>query len=580
MISKDVQVLRALNHLRATHLPSYVALRMLLESVDPTRWASLIDAMVLQATIRKRHRVLELKRFKSHDGNKAIYRNYFIASPSVALADACALALLHDAGALQRQEDVFSYRPPQSRSYGRNFEFFADGYRERNDAIAAAMAAPNQVAVITDIENFYPSIDGTNALRMLLERFQATKLATKQNARVVESAARRAISDAAGGLLIGMEMSHALATVFLSSLDEAMRTRYPSKYFRYVDDIVIVVSPKEVDDALSALDNELELLGLKRNSRKDAVADVAEWGGYRDATKRSEGGGIDCLRQLKFRLKLFLARHPIRLNELGSALRSRNIYLPLDQLMAASSDVSWRQRVREFVRNDWKVIHGYQFDRLEDVVRAAVKCREEVLRLLNDVLAVGIVGDPGAVARRWNIQRARFAINRAFYFADTSNLASIIEFTKGVEELYEARVVCEALLGNFTNLALTPGPAVAAATQLLSLRLTEVPDGVSAIALFGGFQVVADFDAHLSLRGLAAPSTSGPDWPDDLRGLIAFLHNERIDLDGRAAGYGAEVSSLAINYSPSRAREMARTRFMTAESVVFDALSLDSAYGS
>lgn len=576
----DVLILRALNYLRSTHLPSYVALRMLLESVDPRRSKSIVDALIMQATIRKQDRVLELQRFKSHDGSKATYRNYFVPSPSGALADAQALGLLHEANALERHADIFSYRPPPSRGYGRNFEYFADGYRERNDAIAAALAADNKVAVITDIANFYPSIDGESALQKLLERLASTGLATTRDSRIVEAAARRAISDEIGGLRVGMEMSHALASVYLNSLDDSMRAKFPSRYFRYVDDVVIVASPIEIDGALAALDNELALLGLKRNPRKDAIADNAEWGGYRAATKRSMTGGVDCLRQLKFRVKLFLSRHPNLLSQLGEVFESRNIYLPLDQLMSASADVGWRRRVLEFIRNDWRVVLDYRFDRLEDVVSAAVECRAEILNLLGVVLARGVTGDAGAIARRWHVQSARFAINRALYFVDQSDLASIIEFTKGADELFEARVVCEALSGNFAGLALTPGPAVAAGTQLLSLRRTDVPDDVAAISLFGGSQVAADFEAHLSLRGLSTAFGDTADWPDDLRGLIALTRNERVELRNRMPRYGAEVSSLAINYSSNRAKEIAKTRFMSTESVVLDALSLDSAYGS
>ncbi len=579
-MNNDVLVLRSLNYLRSTHLPSYVALRMLLESVDPTRLELVVDALVMQATMRKHDRVLALRRFKSHDGDRATYRDYFVPSPTSVLADTYALGVLHDADVLQRHEDVFSYRPPPTHSYGRNFEYFADGYRARNDMIAAALGSGDAIALVTDITNFYPSVDGERALAKLLESFSRSGLATRRDSKIVEVAARRAISDDTGGLQVGLELSHALASVYLRPLDEKMRAQFPSRYFRYVDDVVIVVNPQEVSGALAALDRELKLLGLKRNPKKDSIANGMEWGGYRAATKRSITGSGDCLRELKFRTKLFLARHPDQAAGLGQALLSQNVYLPLDQLMSASRDFNWRRQVLEFFRSNWRVVLKYRFDVIEDIAAAAAKCRTEILALLTLVLSRGIAGDPGSIVRRWQVQSARFAINRALYFADSSDLTSIVQFTKDVEELFEAKVVCEALGGDFSGLALTPGPAVAAGAQLLSLRGVVVPEDVAAMSLLGGVQVGADFEAHLALRGLVEPFGDVEDWPDDLRGLIALSRSERVEFRGRIPRYGDEVSSLATNFSSERAREIAKTRFMSAESIVLDALSLDSGYGS
>lgn len=582
MTDVDILVLRALNQLRTTHLPSYVALRMLLESSAQNRYASIIDAVITQATIRKKDRILELRRFKSTDGTKLEYRKFFVPSPSSALADSYALSCLHEKGVLKRYGDVFSYRPPPSRDYGRSFEHFAEGYRERNDLIASALAASSDsVAIVTDIANFYPSIDGEKAVRKLVDAMKQVGSLTSRQIKVAEAAALRAVSVEEGGLRVGLDMSHALASLYLTEFDQELRGSFPGRYFRYVDDVVIVVPPSDAEGALVALDRQLELLGLKRNSKKDAIADSAEWSGYLSAVKRSmPGNGVDCLRQLKFRIKLFLARHPEQVAQLDVALRSSGVYLPIEQLFHGSRELGWRQRVVEFVRGGWKVVHRHRFERLDDIVLAAARCRDEMLELLSAVMSRGITGESGSVARRWQVQGARFAINRALYFADSMNLRALIAFTEGVGELAEANAVCRALTGDFSKLALTPGPAVAAGTQLLALRGESVSEAAVALSYLGGAEVAADFEAHLSLRGLATPPAPTDGWPDDLRGLVALARSAHMDRGLRASRYGEEVSALAANYPPARAQAIAKTRFMVAESVVLDALSLDSAYGS
>lgn len=580
MTDTRVIVLRALNHLRTAHLPSYVALRMLLEAAAPDRLHDIIDAVVVQTAVRKRDRILELRRFKSRDGNHVDYRGYFVPSPSSALADSYALACLHDSGVLRRSPDVFSYRPPLGQDYGRNFEHFADGYRERNRLIADALESSDDlVALVTDIAKFYPSIDGVRAVQRLSAEMDRVGTLSHRQIKVVLAAAKRAICVDTGGLRIGLEMSHALASLYLAGLDHELRSRFPGRYFRYVDDIVIVVPRGNDQEALTALDGQLEKLSLTRNPKKDAIAELEEWRGFVAAGKRSVGTSVDCLRDLKFRIKLFLARNPHQVEALSSALKKDGIYLPIEQLQHASGVSSWRQRISDFVRSGWQVVHRYRFDKVGDVASAASQCRIEILQLLRAVMTAGVADGSGSVARRWQVQGARLAINRALYFADSNVLNEIIDFTSEVAELAEANAVCRALTGDFAMLVVTPGPAVAAASQLLALRGGVVPDEVIALSLLGGAEVSADFQAHVSLRGLALPSIGVEGWSGDLRSLVEFGRGRSCGRD-RVSRYGEEISALRVNYSLGDAQAIARTRFMSAETIVLDALTLDSAYGS
>lgn len=580
MTDTRIIILRALNHLRTAHLPSYVALRMLLEAAAPERLEAIIDAVLVQTAVRKRDRILKLRRFKSRDGNHVDYRGYFVPSPSSALSDSYALACLHDGGVLRRSPDVFSYRPPPSQDYGRNFEHFADGYLERNRLVASALqSSDGLVALVTDIEKFYPSIDGDRAVQRLCAEIDRVGTLSHRQIRIALAAAKRAICVDTGGLRIGLEMSHALASLYLTGLDHELRSRFPGRYFRYVDDIVVVVPLGNEQEALNALDGQLEKLSLRRNPKKDAIAELEEWRGFVVAGRRSVGNSADCLRDLKFRIKLFLARNPQQAEQLSSALKKGGIYLPIEQLQHASGVSSWRQKVSDFVRGGWQVVHRYRFDNVGDVASAASQCKIEILQLLRAVMNSGVADGSGSVARRWKVQGARLAINRALYFADSDVLSEIIDFTDGVAELAEANAVCRALAGDFAMLVATPGPAVAAASQLIALRGSVVPDDVIALSFHEGAEVSADFQAHVSLRGLALPSIAAEGWSSDLRSLVEFGSGRSSGRD-RISQYGEEISALRVNYSLGDAQAIARTRFMSAETIVLDALSLDSAYGS
>lgn len=582
MVSAEITSLRALNYLRATHLPSYVALRCLMQTTAPGRFESILETIVTQATIRRHPRVLNLRRFKALENDRYIYRSYFVPAPSAALADAYALGVLHNTQVVKRYSDVFSYRPPPSPSYRRNYEHFSSGYKERNHAVATALVDNELVAVVTDIKSFYPSISANVAVNSLMSRCSALGVISGRDLAIVQACAERSalLEGEGGGLGIGMEMSHALANQYLLDADHILRNHFPSRYFRYVDDIVLVVKRSEVRSALSFLDETLANLGLERNPDKDCISDRSEWSLFEMIGKRSSNESGDCLANLKFRIKLFLARNPDSLVDLREGLQSGNVHLPLDQLMQGASELSWRLRVSDFLRRGWKVLLRYRFDSLGDVLAAAFECRSEVLGVLSRNLENGVAEEIGLVARRWRIQALRFSINRAFYFADDPMLRRIASFAGVIPELAETRAVCEALVGDCTRLVHMPGPAVAATTQLMALRGLKASANFESLSLFAGLDMSADLEAHLGLRELGSFSTDVSNRDTDLLALIGLARRQRFRRVEDQFGYGSEVQALAANFSSNQLSEMARTRFLSQEDVVLDALSLDSAYGS
>lgn len=584
MVSSRLIVLRTLNYLRSTHLPSYVALRLMLESTSSDRLDAMLEAVVGQATIRKHSRILHLKRFKSFDGSRYIYREYFIPAPSTALADSHALAVLHAAGVLRRHADVFSYRPPPNSDYGRNYEHFSIGYKERNGAVAAALGATGSVAVVADLKSFYPTVSGRRAVEGLLGHVSMCSTISPRDAKIIRASAERSLAadDAGGlsGLRIGTEMSHALANMYLSDVDRRIRERFPGRYFRYVDDIVLVVDCSQVVETLQFLDRTLDEFGLERNHDKNAVVDSEEWGQYRAIGRRAISGGGDCWAHLKFRLKLFLARHPEQLGALKAKLEDTGIFLPLEQLLQGAADRVWRDRIADFLRHGWKVLLDYRFDNLSDVVSSAGNCRTEILGLLEQVLDRRIAGTPGSISRRWQVQAARFAINRGLYFADSSALGRIAQLAAEIPELTETSAVCDALRGDFQRLVFTSGPAVAAATQLMALRGIQPSKELEGLSLFTDPSIGADLEAHLALRGFGSFQFPVDSRPPDLRGLATFSRGPQVGAQDSRLGYGAEIAALSLNFDRSKLGEIARTRFTSREDVIFDALSLSSAYAS
>lgn len=583
MAELNLAVIRTLNYLRGIHLPTYVALRLMLKRVPVESLDLFVEQVINQVTLRKSPRVLNLKRFKAVVDGNFVYRNYSVPSPTSALADSRAISIIHSSGVVYRRRYVYSYRRPMDENYPKSFEHFSVGYRERNDEIATALDDPTMSAVIVDIRSFYPSVDARKTLEILRGRLNmASDISSRDRAVVLASAERASVPLKAGqpmGLRVGPEMSHVLADISLEEMDSTFFQMFGERYFRYVDDIVVVVPRREVATARSAIGKVIKQAGHTISEEKDSVVSAEDWFGYREISRGLESDSSSALNKFKFRAKLYMAKRPPDVEGLREALRIAGVFLPIDQLLDASRQKAWRYRVSSLFSRRWKVVASYWSDSLADVVTAARECKQHVIYEVDRALDSGVSSAASSVARKWQIQSARIAMNRALYFADESTLRRIERYASEVPELAETSAVCLALLGDASRVMQMPGPAIAAFSQVASIRRLGFP-ALGGLLGSGDSGVLADISAHFALRG--GSEDFGPAGLDsDFAGLTAFARGSSDIWDlARVGGYGAEVASLAINSSRHERIDAAATRFALEEDVVLDALSLSANYVS
>jgi len=87
-----------------------------------------------------------------------IYREFFVPSPTTALVEANILTKLSALSQFQSSPAVYSYRWPRPTS-GRLFQHYFAGFSRRNEDITAALKSSKEnVAVVTDVKSYYPSI--------------------------------------------------------------------------------------------------------------------------------------------------------------------------------------------------------------------------------------------------------------------------------------------------------------------------------------------------------------------------------------------------------------------------------------
>lgn len=138
-----------------------------------------------------------------------------------------------------------------------------------------------------DIENFYPTVTHDHVMTGLAERItNPDTLKIFRDAittpTVADGAGRQPSS--AVGVPQGLAVSNMLAEIVMGPVDRAMRSRPNIKYFRYVDDILILNRTKTPQVVLQDLRSVLKGRGLSLNEAKSGsglIESTFEYLGYK-----------------------------------------------------------------------------------------------------------------------------------------------------------------------------------------------------------------------------------------------------------------------------------------------------------
>ncbi len=465
----EVLVVRCLNETRIVHPPTYVACRYLADSIiSDSRSMFGVQSIMRKYPLQGASRFGRYLRYKKTDnGGRHEYREFLIPSPWTCFAESVVLSILSATAAFQKSASIYSYIWPQHAGCPYNFEHYSNGYKKRNEGIASFLTAnPGYVALIADIERFYPRIRH-DALR---RRFHA-----RLNASSIDNSASRTTVHLLDHLLsyfprgqgipTGPEFSHVLGDVSLAEVDRALEKKFRGRYFRYVDDFVILVKPNEIDFAKRMLADLLSNEGLTANMDKDDIISSDEWLSF--GPRMPPSVTEYSFEALVFRLKVFLAVHPHRYGELASALLGEGFNLPLNRIRASTQNASFRNRLTYLWRRGWRVAAEAVFQTPKTLVEYARVVRGIYRERLNGLAASNV--PENGTRRRWHLQRLRYVTNRLLYLESISNLVSVRQAILPFPEFAETAALLRLLLDDDpTQLLEMPGTAVAAAASLLA----------------------------------------------------------------------------------------------------------------
>lgn len=569
-----VLAVRTLSALRKLHLPTYVAARFLFDSLaghSGSAWSLAVPIRKYpMRTVPRFHAAQQFKKIDESDGT-IVYRDFLVPSPTTALSEALVLSALSKSPQFKKLDCVYSYRWPRDESYPSSFEHYALGYRRRNNDIAKCLNdRTNCVAVISDIEKFYPSINQATlrtTFRSALAKAELPEGVLTTAAHLME---HLMLQDTDGvGVATGPQMSHVAGDLALQRIDEELSSRFPGAYFRYVDDIVIVAERHEVSKAERILSDLLEDQGLRVHPHKSESITQQEWLGH--GPHNNQTIKDTSFEALIFKIKTYLLLHQGQAGALDHALSNVGFSFPIDTWAAAGGSESFSRRFWKLWRRRWWVAVQTFGITQSDIVASALAVRSEVTLEIERMLAHGV--PEGVTRRRWHLQRMRYLVNRCVYLLPEVSLEFLVDPLHELAEFAEMSAVLNILLRqDATALLNMPGAAVvAAATKLrragravglddINLKNPAVKESIGILELFGVSKSPKDY-----LLSLDA----------DSREFIAFCAGGRVEHRMREDfSYLDEIRTLQISRSFEDRIRMIETRFSNDEETVLDALDI------
>ncbi len=440
--------LRALNEYRRVSPFTYLALRytLLSTAAQNDRWAKEIAPEILHR--RDGPAYLLSRQFKgTKEGGSLEYRDIHFPCANEVLAEAALLAHCAKAGGpFSPTDDVFSYHLAPASSGEGSFKAYFKLFTARQAAIAKACRQwPSGIVLYADIRRFYPSVSLVRANTAWLRACAKAHIEDKWRllgTRLI--AEQRAVSK---GLLVGPVFSHVLGNLVLLEFDEKMRSKYPNRYFRYVDDIALVIPEGERDVALTFIRGQLKRIKLRLNPEKTCHLSAREWqraARYQALDYDGEVNRTDDKHWMGFvdRLKCYLIANPNDGVALARLLHDSGVRISIPHYLSTVQDAGY---VRRFGRR----IQSKSFQKsiaettIQTIVSEAkalgVLYRQEYEQLWQAFNAAD------SMKRKWLISRLRYVLGRLILIAPEDDLNIYASELETQEDLAEYAAIFKAL---------------------------------------------------------------------------------------------------------------------------------------
>ncbi len=574
MLRPDILGSRALNASRKLHLPTYVATRYLLETVAGKTNSSWVNKVIPRKfLLQDQPSFFPTLKFKKTDNNGSpVYRDFVVPSPITLLTEVLLLDYMAQSKEFEKSSRVYSYIWPSDSECPYNFEHYISGYKKRNEDISKYLSMnSDKIVIISDIERFYPTIDQ----QIVRERF-LQKLKLSDFPPTIKSIASKMLEDLyhyfpqGRGVATGPEISHVLGDIALKEFDEVLDRKYGDAYFRYVDDIILVVDPSEKDEVIEILDSLTKQEGLVINQEKNDFLTGEMWQRY--GPHNESDVSYDSFEALLFRTKSYLKVNPDSEKNLAEALEKAGYLIPISRLSSASKTISFTTKLITLINIGWSAALDAASGNIESILRHADLVRGKVRQKLGEFVESDI--PDGTTLRKWHLQRLRYFTNRAVYLLPHKELAYLVPKLEEIPEFVDTVALLKTLIsGEDSSLLDLPGAALTASAGLLKQRGLKLKDikvtKDSTSAQIESASIYALWDvADIVYTDITLENNEAVEYLKFASGVAGYKRH--VD----SHGYLDEIRSLALNAGKNDNLRILESRSYDSEGTVLDALGI------
>lgn len=397
---------------------------------------------------RDREAYLSSRQYKGvKSGGILEFRDVRFPCANEALAEAALLAHCSEIeGPFAAKADVFSYHLADPSSHEGSFKLYFKLFAARQAAIAEACRRwPNDLVLYVDIKSFYPSLTLKRARRAWIDACKTGNVERAWRAlglRLIDDQ-----SEVGSGLMVGPMFSHLLGNLSLLEVDARMRKRYQNRYFRYVDDIALVIPHDEKDAALQFLQRALGSLELRLNPKKTCHLTASEWLSSAQGQTSNYEGETHTIEDTEWMifiddLKCYLIANPEHSAGLAERLRANGVRVSVPHYQATIESADYVARFERRLRRK-----GFQ-RRVSQISIQGIVSRARILSYLyqenfDEVWEEFQRSD--SVKRKWLLSRLRYLLSKLVVIAEEDQLTVISSRLEGLPELAEYAAVFRAL---------------------------------------------------------------------------------------------------------------------------------------
>jgi hypothetical protein len=465
-MKSETMAIKAINNYRKRDIIAYLSLRYYLDTtVSKTDvWAK--EVAVNLSIKNEKPNFLKTKHFKSFTNNEIKQRTIYVPGPNDIIAESVLINECSNFIEFHSSKSVYSYLLV-SEEEDSIYKHYMHGWKERYNSIKQACENNTQYEVVYfDIKSFYPSISLELAKDKWIETCDNTKIddTIKRLGLKFLSKYEKVQSDSdKKGLLVGPMFSHLIANLVLNEVDGTMESITNNRYWRYVDDIIIIGTSEEVKDYAQKLTELLEALNLDLH-KEDKIFKISakDW--------LSNSIAIDQELSKKWMtkiimLKQFVLDSPDQINELNNTFKRCNIRIDIPMI---SDDIRSKSRRNSKLEDWFDNLIGNRKLSVSEIVNDFKILNKYYIDLFKSKVELKIDNTLGLKSHHTLL---RYLVGRLIYLSSEEDLNMVSSKIADIPELKLQYEIIKSLISLDISMILRLGSnAAQAAAQVIKLK--------------------------------------------------------------------------------------------------------------